>query len=390
MMASTKSKRNIVLFLGAGFSAHAGLPVMCAFGCASRKELKPYKGRQPGWRKDQGRFHEAGKMFSRFQEYCESATDVVRMDPDNMEDVFCVVESLLESGEKTVQLDGRPYELEDIRTQISTWLWKIYHKCPPLAKRKDRHMGVPYQRLAGLLKEHDGGRGISVLTTNYDIVLEHYCWEQGVPCSYDLTNAASLRVGTGPRSYLIDDSSESAPLVCKLHGSVNFFIGSSIPNGKDFGVATDVSEGKRIGMSAIPRNRPTLTAYDAVWQLRENYGQSLDPTIVAPTYGKFLQYKWLKEIWHNAANALRQADMLVFIGYSMPESDGHMRAMIQAAMAHRATGDAPKVHVFDVCEGTLERYRQFFGPLQLQRDEHLWKMSFAEAVEGQLSEVLAD
>jgi len=36
----------------------------------------------------------------------------------------------------------------------------------------------------------------------------------------------------------------------------------------------------------------------------------------------------------------------------------------------------------------LERYREFFAPLKLQKNKHLWQTPFEEAVENRLPEIL--
>ena len=116
----------------------------------------------------------------------------------------------------------------------------------------------------------------------------------------------------------------------------------------------------------------------------------MTPQIIPPTYAKLEAFKWLKCIWNNAFEALRSAKKIVFIGYSMPESDGHMRAMIQAAMAQRTAGDSPGVHVFDLSTEALLRYQSFFGPLGLRMGRHLWQVPFEEAVNERLPEILTN
>ena len=70
------------------------------------------------------------------------------------------------------------------------------------------------------------------------------------------------------------------------------------------------------------------------------------PAIIPPTYAKLQRQPWLRRTWNRAFRAIKEAKLLIFIGYSMPESDGFMRAMIQGALAARSDPDpGPEVFV---------------------------------------------
>lgn len=400
--------RDIVLFLGAGFSTHAGVPLMGKFGEFSQGRLTSYKERHGPNSKDPKksalRWIEAGETFHQFKDFCERGKTRSHVTTDNMETIFCMAEMLREAGDQHVRLNNRDCCPDYLLEQIRLWLWKIYNRCPPLIKEEEV-CGQPYKRLMNLL--HPIRQRLSVLTTNYDLIFEHFAWATDMPCDYGLVQFFDVARQQGdpdehPLLRIFDQSAGSylapasdaarAPLVCKLHGSINFFEREVAPNRFQFGISDDLApQGSRVGGSKAATECPAIFLVDAIWALRAKYGSSLIPAIVPPTYAKLQGHKWLRQIWGNALQALSQAKQIIFIGYSMPASDGFMQAMIQSAMAMRVLTEPPVITVIDLDkeEKTLDRYRNLFSPLDLKIGNDLRKMPFHKAVaNGVLDEIL--
>jgi hypothetical protein len=57
------------------------------------------------------------------------------------------------------------------------------------------------------------------------------------------------------------------------------------------------------------------------------------PIIIPPSFLKPELARPLRSIWSGAAKALREADRLIFVGYSFPESDTEMTYFLAAALA---------------------------------------------------------
>jgi hypothetical protein len=78
----------------------------------------------------------------------------------------------------------------------------------------------------------------------------------------------------------------------------------------------------------------------------------------------------LRQIWALAFEALRDSEKIVFIGYSMPESDGFLRAMIRSAMAAREDPNPPFVYVFDPDPRgiVVKTYQAFFKSPQFIKE----------------------
>lgn len=175
-------------------------------------------------------------------------------------------------------------------------------------------------------------------------------------------------------------------LVCKLHGSVNYFQNHSLIDRGTLYIANDLGNEKPIWASSGFNNRPAVFAVDAIWNIQKKYGTTYFPAIIPPTYSKLTQQNWVKQIWNNAFKALCNSKKIVFIGYSMPMSDGFMRALIHGSMAFRKKGKPPTVYVIDPCKDTHQRYEDIF-----RSTCHLIvPIGFEEAVgNGLLEEILS-
>ena len=434
-MGSNQDDRDIVLFLGAGFSCDVGFPTMAMFGDDSKAELRELRKQmdQRQDRKTSSMLRDAGRVFTAFQEYCRKGADMVSMDVDNMETVFCIAEAMSEAefnpeinlapgGEIAVQ-SGRPEEpltfpADTLLKQIQMWLWDIYQGLPPLNKDHRRYAQLRprvCEEFLQFLNSNPWRKRTTVLSTNYDLVVEYYTWAMsGFKCGYPFAEGCDyMTLQAGPAtwdSYLNTRCAMSNPhhesdvlLLCKLHGSVNFFeLGSS--GGPRLGICDDIAVmGQTIGNSRVPRydpppshesgmsedtrkRRPAIFVQDAIWSLRERYGSSLVPAIIPPTYAKLQRQPWLRRTWNRAFRAIKQAKLLIFIGYSMPESDGFMRAMIQGALASR-TESGPEVYVVNPfktpgdgpSEPDEQRYKSLFPTLGGKDPKGIVREKFADA-----------
>ena len=351
-----------------------------------------------------------------------------------MESLFCIAEAMSEAeidpllsfGESGTQNrddgeveDAAKFPASSLLAQIQLWLWYIYKTCPPLAEAyvKEKCLDpTPYEEFLHFLNIEPLLRRSVVLTTNYDLLFEYYSWavRNGTRCSYPLKSGwdySTLQAGdSGLMPYVNTGHNaerhpeDSTLLVCKLHGSVNFFE-NTLQGVSRLGICDDVAEhGESVGNSAVPvykpthksilaesslTTRPAIFMVDAIWSLRERYGNSLVPAIVPPTYAKLQGQPWLRRIWNRAFRAIQEARVILFIGYSMPPSDGFMRAMFQGAIASRDDG-GPEMYVInpftDGADGSY--YTELFPKLRDNPGRMITK-TFAQAwASGDLQEIL--
>jgi hypothetical protein len=144
---------------------------------------------------------------------------------------------------------------------------------------------------------------------------------------------------------------------------------------------------KSIGNSHFSNERPAIFAVDAIWNIHMKFGSGFTPAIIPPTYAKLTQQSWLRTIWHEALDALSKAKKIIFIGYSMPDSDGFMRALMHSAMSIRASRNvvAPQIYVVDPSEETHQRYKQLFHEMY----KPLLSLVFSEATKSLIPEILS-
>jgi hypothetical protein len=390
-MPGSLTERDIVFFLGAGFSNNAGLPVMSQFGSAS---VADYKGLLPHALAPRGSSQfrnaapmlvEAAEVFQQFQRVCERAGTLSGSDIENLETVFCVAEVLSECGQTRINLGNQPFATDVLIEEIQLWLWKIYQQCPLLNPKRETNENV-YNQFFTFLKELRIVDRLTVVTTNYDLTYEYLSWKHGMPCVYHWPDTKSFKAGHGSQQYLYDDEREhpDKTVICKLHGSVNYFQDRSKGEQSSLFVASDLGDETPIGKSGVWKEKPALFAVDAIWNIRKKYGEAFTPVIVPPTYAKLTQQPWLREIWNRAFHALTNAEKIIFIGYSMPDSDGFMRALVHGALAVRGSDRPPKVYVIDKCEDTHKRYKNLFGSIY----KPVPTQDFGAATEGTIKKIL--
>jgi NAD-dependent SIR2 family protein deacetylase len=379
--------RNIVIFAGAGFSRDVGLPTMAGFGKESIRELK--EQRKLATRRESGKMYlEAGNIFKDFCLSCSSAKMYLDIDIHNMETIFCIAEAMKEAGVENISLNGYKLAVDLIIEKIKLWLWKIYHQCRLVNKNKFK--AEPYQKLVDIFKNNKLMSSLSVVTTNYDLVFEYIAWKQGFSCMYPILDYKPLPVTKNKENYIAEDYDDQAPLVCKLHGSINYFMKTN-NNGKLNGelfICKDIAKkGEYVGKSYVATDRPAILPVDALWKLRQS-NPDIVPAIVPPTYSKLKGNEWLRRIWNAAYEALKNAELLIFIGYSMPDSDGFMRALVQSAMATREPLKELNICLIDPeAKNELgEKYKNLFFPLR--RSIRFIPKSFSQSLEN-MQEILS-
>ena len=326
----------------------------------------------------------AAKSYQVFRDHLESTGALTREQAYNIETAFSIAEALSEADDGIIEMEGGSRRTETLVQHIRFWIWKVYHQIPPYDTTRSPVDRKPYDRLFEMIKQCGLEERITVISTNYDILFEALAAENQVAVTYpgSWTHAPSGSGGSGTFAHRSDDEPEGVT-VCKLHGSVNFF--SSDPRPDEFLVCADLAgPGEKVGESDVAQGRPVVMAVDSLVTLRKEHGRDIRPLIVPPTYAKLPGDAWMAPIWSEALTALRCATRIVFIGYSMPATDGAISALLSGALATRQAGlAAPRLHV--VNPGSHERFRETFGTLRIVEEA---RMDFATAVEDALLRIL--
>ncbi len=188
-----------------------------------------------------------------------------------------------------------------------------------------------------------------IITLNWDTASERTLAEEGYwnpMTGYGFHKDLKIMPNEAP---LPDINIDSKVTVLKLHGSVGWH--SSASGGIYFDNPRFLSEfgfehdGTRLCLMdpEAPIGRPAR-----------------DPILLYPSYLKQLTGGTMQQIWHDAAEALRQAERVDVYGYSLPESDLAVRTLFNV-LRFRAEADALRVTVHDPGEPTQERWRTFLG-----------------------------
>lgn len=302
-----------VYILGAGFSAPAGIPVVRPFLSRMRQAVS--------WLQAQGRDREARSIHEalRFRQRAASASHRVVVDPDNIEELFCLA-SATDQGEKlttdmtiaiAATIDFAAHNPSD-RFLHSRDI-AVGPTIPPprswrlatdrvTSRQNMRVYSCPlYDLIVGLMlgtfSTMPNGMRTSFISFNYDTVLEGALDSLGADYTYGFGNEVNYDPDARCKHVRLPSSDTVA--VLKLHGSMNW---------------------GNTGRKITVYNR-----YDS---------QNLDktpPLLIPPTWRKVFR-KELALTWDGAINALSTATRIIVIGFSLPPTDVHFKYLLAAGL----------------------------------------------------------
>jgi NAD-dependent SIR2 family protein deacetylase len=200
---------------------------------------------------------------------------------------------------------------------------------------------------------------IAILTFNYDVALDYGPISNGIQIDYGLQE-----------SY----QPQSMPLL-KLHGSLNF--GRCKQCGVVAWPLNDYLVEKSRGIMPRPEyaggGKLRFTVGSEIGHFRHcNHPEPCDsePIVVPPTWSKGRHYPNIERVWKHAATELSEAENVVLIGYSWPNSDEFFHHLYALGTAGPTL--LQKVLVIDINPAVGERYRDaLFGEQARQRFEQL-------------------
>lgn len=363
----------LALFLGAGFSKEADLPIMSEFAKYSVSELQSLKKKHGpssnSPREAASLLIDNGQLFEDFRKYLKdqstkSNISINSFSADNMEDLFTTAEMMYECGIDEIKLNGQNKSLIEILHAIKLWLWKIYQRIPIHNPSRYGISIKPYETFIDTLNKYNL-HNVSIITTNYDMILEYLFHKKGVQVCYPISDnnfefndlcAQKLRIASG-----LSKIGESSPVLCKLHGSINYFSDKTDKSStnRKLQIVADTAQCP-IGKSRIDPTAPSIMAVDSIYELTEK--RKLIPEIIPPTYAKLQDFGWLREIWRHAAESLITAHKWIFIGYRFPSSDGFVKSLINLSLMRRRQGLPEIIAVAPDRNGeTKKNYTNVFG-----------------------------
>jgi NAD-dependent SIR2 family protein deacetylase len=351
--------RNVYI-LGAGFSAPAGVPVVHDFIDRSRIYFD-----DPSSSLDKTE-RQHFERFLEFKRKMSQAREKVKIDLDNIEELFGLVEISQRLGResvdtrtstvyviaKTLELATRSKRVGEIDFQANKEILKKRGRPPegfyyPDGFSNEMLAADPYHYFAslasGLLDDPDrqASRANTIITFNYDLLLDDALRKVGVAPEYHL-----------PEQNTVVEEQESRPARCsvlKLHGSTNW------------------------GICANCHARVTvltekLTASPAHFRARAcpNCDKSeFQPMLIPPSWDKSEYRELMKPIWSRAVEELKLASRICIIGYSMPEADSFFKYLIALALAENH--NLYRFIVVDKNPNIAGRYKKLLEPVFRER-----------------------
>lgn len=304
-----------VFILGAGASKEAGAPLMGEFLDTAHRL----------WRSNS-----VGELGDQFPivfdaiSLLQAVHSKSQLDINNIESFFSTCEMAKTLGTFPKK---PPDEIDDLlralKLVIVTTLERMVRfPAASRARVKAANRAVdapePYGQFVDLLKElrqkSNPSHSTGVLTFNYDIALDYALFEKQIPVDYAVENNGHPQP-------------QSIPLL-KLHGSLNW-TETNPTKVTERGVVVCPMD-KCLTFDAPPPETPgapcTLPIRQRLYEMAQRDGcVTGEPVIVPPTWNKADSHRSLSRVWSRAALELSQAENIIVIGYSMPETDAFFR-----------------------------------------------------------------
>ena len=341
------TQRSRVYVLGAGFSKPAGYPLQNEI----LSRVKTFISK----RTLVGSPQYIDALFAQEEE--ELRNFLSRVFPGiaepSLEDLFTLLDQSIDAS---IGCKGfTSLKLQEVRKALATVILFVIHDAATSIESLTAEL---YRSFAAHLiqrKISDSNQPDRIISINWDTLLEDsiYFWvekalaKQKVDVDY-CCDTSPLVEGSGHVPSLQHEARGIKSIkVLKLHGSANWLI-----------------------CPGCGRLFTGLGSRDSVWEL---YGgkkkcrccvdwdkdgkPQLEPFFISPTFVKRFSNPHIQMTWHNAYLELAKASEVVFIGYSLPEADYHVRTLLARSID-------PTAKISCVTKGnaiTVKRYCAFFG-----------------------------
>ena len=309
------------------------------------------------------------RRFLDFKQKMSQAREKVRIDLDNIEQLFGLVEisqrlglATPETRESTVYVIAKTLELATGSTRSDRIEFAPNTRI--LGKRGGNVPGgftfsgatgyqiysaEMYHYFASLASgglddpDREGTRSNTFITFNYDLILDDSLRRVGLTPNYYLPGSNSH-----PE---VNNNSTTSCTILKLHGSTNWSICSH--SGCNRNVV--VFDGKVTAAPSELRSRVCPTCNTAAFQ----------PMLIPPSWDKSEYSAIMRPIWRKAVEELQLASRICVIGYSMPEADSFFKYLL--ALALSANHNLYKFIVVDKNPHIAAKYEDLLDPLFRER-----------------------
>ena len=321
----TQLAPEIVYVLGAGFSYDAGVPIQSEILSGIR------------------RFQLLDLPASLSSNFLTAQTEISsfierifeRVPNPRLEDVFTLIDQSIQRRNFCIGYSWQ--QLEVVRSALLNAIVLLFHareEQVPAAAQDLYHETAAYL-VEERLKAGQQNHPFSIVSLNWDCVLEnaiYWCLDQceGRKADIDYCCYTTPLEGTTRHTPSIYQKAIGLYNIkfMKPHGSVNCVLCPNCNRLYSGLGATRKSLEKYVAGKVCPRCRRIIMQ-------AETEGPKepiLEPLIISPTFLKEFDNAHIQMIWHNAYVDLCEARKIVFIGYSLPEADYHLRTLLKRAI----------------------------------------------------------
>lgn len=188
------------------------------------------------------------------------------------------------------------------------------------------------------------------ITTNYDILIDNAF--RNIHQKIELDYGINFTIPNFNRSKF--EPLNNRVELFKLHGSLNWLYCSNC---------------RDMQLTQYEKGVTWLINNNSMAKCR-NCNSFRIPIIIPPTYFKDFSNTFLNNIWHQAEVSLRNVEHIIFSGYSLPDSDIHVKYLLKRVQLYRLKKNLPfhitvinnfpnKENIYKTDEA--KRYKRFFG-----------------------------
>ena len=349
-----------VIFLGAGASAAEGAPVQADL---FREYFKSYRRRPEGAMYEE-MDRELATYFERFWGIDVDHGDLDRAQFPTFEEALGLLEMAESRAEFFKDFTGLYPERtrgREMRSHIVNLIGRILHE--KLETWRGHHTV-----LVSSVKDAGQLPSTTFIGLNYDILIDKAVFsETGSDPDFGVTVEPEDRQAYGPAQ----GGGQHVKLL-KLHGSLNWLLCPTC-NVLFF----DRYEKSAVRSSEQAHRIPCPTCQEP-----------RVPLIVPPTFFKVMSNYFLQCIWKAAEDKLKEANRIIFCGYSFPDADIHVRYLLKRAEMNRPeVGTPPDVFIVNQKSGKRRserkreyaRYKRFF---RHKAEVHWTNLSFEQFAEN--------
>ncbi|MFZ0890347.1 MAG: hypothetical protein WA005_18050 [Candidatus Binataceae bacterium] len=356
-----------VYILGAGFARDAGFPLQAEILPAISTIEFPLMVDAPVYYTD---FETAREAVKEFLDHIFPGPSVPAL-----EDVFTLLDQTIARRQSC---KGYSWDhLDRLRSDLQRAILFLFHRATETYSSRSDDTAEFYRRLAAywLRRRISAGKRadpFAIIVINWDCMLEdtiYWCLRRtgGLRkadvdyCCY----TKPLHSADPHTPSLLQKASGIYNLkVVKLHGSTNWLICANCE-----GLFTALGGEHSVWEEyAMPRACPICMPKDKKWSASTE--EILGSFFVSPTFVKVFDNPHINTAWHNAYMELAEAAKVVFVGYSLPTADYHIRTLLRRAVRSDAEivvvlarGDRPgrTVHPRLRPYFAVTRYQEFFA-----------------------------